>query len=141
MKICILTVVVLCYHKNKDFKSNYVVLPRCNIIPNLCLQILDKLNMYTMDSPNGCSIVCEQPMGSNIILNMFRPAILRQYYGVNQSILCSDIVSRCTYGFGSKRNNVCMDPNKFVTKPFDNNIFYIAHYLKMLLCKNSKNLN
>ena len=49
----------------------------------------------------------------------------------------SDIVSQHIYGFVSKRNNVGMDPNKFVTKPFDKNMKNITVYLKMLLCKNS----
>ena len=131
---------ILCYDNNKDFKSTHVLLPRCNIIPNSCLQILDKLNMHPMDSYNGYFIVCEQPMGNDIMINIFRPGVLKQYYGLDKSMLCSDIVSCCTYGFRSERNNVCMEPNKFVTKLFDSNMRHISHYLKVLSCQTQKTL-
>ena len=79
-------------------------------------------------------------MGNNIMLNILRPAVLRQYYGVNKCLLRSDIVSRCTYGFGSKGNNVSTDSNKLVTKLCGANMHDIAYYLKKLLCTNSKML-
>ena len=36
-----------------------------------------------MDTYHGISVVCEQPMGNKIMLNINRPAVLRQYYGAD----------------------------------------------------------
>ena len=129
---------ILCSHNYIDFKSKHVLLSSFNMIPYVCLAILDKLNLQPMGSCNGYSIACEQPMGNKIILNILRPTCLRQYYGTNEYFVHSDIVCRCTYIFGSKRNNAGTDPNKFVTKLFDKNMYNIAIYLKRLLCTNSK---
>ena len=124
---------ILCSQNYTDFKSKDVLLPQCDIISYMCVKILDNLNLHPMKSCNGCSIVCEQLMGNNIMLNILRPAVLRQYYGVTKCFLRSDIVSRCTYILGSKRNNICADPNKFITKPFDMNMQNVALNLKMPL--------
>ena len=67
------------------------------------------------------------------MLNILRPSILRQYYGVNKSLSCSDIISGYTCGYESIRNNVGIDPKKFMTKLFDNNMYNVALYLKMLI--------
>ena len=133
-KIYVSTVAVYVIIKNtKILNLSKSFLPPNNMIPALCLLILDKLNLNPMDSVNGYFIVCEQPMGNNIMLNILRPAVLRQYYGINKSMICIDIVSRCTYGFGSKRNNVCMDSNKFATRTFNENMKSIAQYLNKFI--------
>ena len=53
---------ILCSHNYIDFKSKHVLLPQFNIIPNICLAMLDKFNLHQMDSCNDYLIVCEQPM-------------------------------------------------------------------------------
>ena len=94
-----------------------------------------------IDTPGGISVVCEQPMGNPIMLNIARPGALRQYYGRNISFKSKGVVTRVTYGYGGKRNSVGTNPNKFVTKPFDKYLHYIASYLKEFLFVNKKEFN
>ena len=94
-----------------------------------------------IDTPGGICVFCEQPMGNPIMLNIARPGVLRQYYGRNICFKSKDVVTRVTYGYGAKRNSVGTDPNKFVTKPFDKYLHYIATYLKEFLTLNKKEFN
>ena len=105
-----------------DFKSKYILLPYLNPLKHYCIAIIDKLMLHPMDSYNGISVACEQPMGNKIMLNIKRPGVLRQYYGADITRYADNSVKRFTYGYGSERNSVGLDPNKFVTKPFDDNM-------------------
>ena len=68
-----------------DFKSKYILFPSENPLKRHCNAIIDKLMLQYMDTYNGISVVCEQPMGNKIMLNIKRPAVLRQYYGADIS--------------------------------------------------------
>lgn len=80
-------------------------------------------------------------MGNPVILNVSRPRVLRQYYGCDLCYKSHDIITRVTYGYGSKRNSVGTDPNKFVTKPLDYNMVYMASYIRICLCRYATELN
>ena len=58
-----------------DFKSKYVSLPFENPLKKHCNTIIDKLMLNPMDTYHGISVVCEQPMGNKIMLNINRPAV------------------------------------------------------------------
>ena len=116
-----------------DFKSKYILFPSANPLKRHCNAIIDKLMLHPMDTYNGISVVCEQPMGNKIILNIERPAVLQQYYGADIINHGDTTVKRYTYGYGSKRNSVGSDPHKCVTKPFDDDMHQIANYLHLYL--------
>ena len=94
-----------------DFKSMQITLPAFNPIASLCCILLDKLMLTPIDTLGGLCAVCEQPMGNPIMLNIARLGALRQYYGRNIGFKSKIIVTRVTYGYGSKRNSVGTDPN------------------------------
>ena len=121
-----------------DFRSIQIGLPSMNPLPSLCGIVLDNLMLTPIDTLGGLSVVCEQPMGNPVKLNIKRPGVLRQYYGKNIGVPSNNMITRVTYGYRSKRNGVNTDPNKFVTKPFDKYLHYIAIYLKEYLSLNKK---
>ena len=55
-------------------------------------------------------------MGNEIILNINRPTVLRQYYRADITVHADTFVVRVTYGYGSNKNSVESDPNKSITK-------------------------
>jgi hypothetical protein len=96
--------------------------------------------MSSIDSLNGISIVTEQNMGNPIMLNAQKNAVLRQYYGLEISQGSNYIVSRATYGFNNGSNSIGNDPNKYITKPFDNDMKIIATYIHQLIYVHRKEL-
>ena len=58
--------------------------------------------LNAMDTCDGISVICEQPMENKIMLNINRPAVLRQYYGCNIQNYGDGTTKRVTYGYGSK---------------------------------------
>ena len=111
--------------------SFQIKIPLPNPLMSLCRNVLDKLILSKIDSPEGISIVTEQPMGNDLMMNILRPGVLRQYYGRNvdgADIGESDgtTIKRATYGFNS---SVGTDPDKFITKPFDDNLISISNLI------------
>ena len=103
------------------------------------LYFLDKSMLIPIDTFVGLCVVCEQPMGNPMMLNITRPEALMQYYDMNISFKLKRIVTRVTYRYGSKRSIMGIDPNKYFTKHFDRYLNYIASYLKQFLCLSFKN--
>ena len=99
---------------SRQFKFNIL-----NILRDLSRSVLDKLILSKIDSLCGISIVAEQPMNNPIMLNITRPAVLRQYYGCDMGSPRNKIIKRATYGY---KSHVGTDPSKFITKPFDINL-------------------
>ena len=97
-----------------------------NPLMSLCRNVLDKLILSNTDSPEGISIVTEQPMGNGLMMNISRPGVLRQYYGRNVGDIVGNTVKRATYGY---KSSVGTDPDKFITKPFDNNLICISNII------------
>ena len=97
---------VLSFTDEYDFKSIQITLPAINPISSLCGIILDKLMFTHIDTFCGLCVVCEQPMGNPIILDITRPGALMQYYGRNVDFKSKGVVTRVTYGYGSKRISV-----------------------------------
>jgi len=97
-----------------------------NSVMSLCRNVLDKLILTNIDSQDGISIVSEQPMGNGLMMNISRPGVLRQYYGLDVGEREGNTIKRATYGFNS---SVGTDPNKFITKPFDSNLIGISNLI------------
>ena len=92
--------------------------------------VIQTLLESPVDSKDGISIVAEQPLGCQIMLNTTRPAVLRQYYGSNKTKSEENVVQRATYGYNNGTNPVGTDPLKYITKPFDHNLTNIASALQ-----------
>ena len=75
------------------------------------------------------------------MLNINRPAVFRQYHGTDIIRYDDTTVKIFTYGYGSKRNSVGSDPNKFFTKPFGDNMHQIASFLHLYLQNNTGKLD
>ena len=69
------------------------------------------------------------------MLNICRPAALRQYYRKDTSSLDLSMTSvkRYTYGYSSANRSVAMNTTNFVTKPFN----IETNEISLLLTKNS----
>ena len=124
-----------------DFKSLQTTLPHENPIHTCCAIISDKLLLTPIDTRGEISVVCEQPMGNPVMLNVNRPGLLRQYYGCDVCYKSHYIITRVLYGYGSKRNSIRTDPSKFVTKPFDYNMLYMAPYIRRFFYRNATEFN
>lgn len=51
------------------------------------------------------------------MLNITRPAVLHQYYGLNNTIINISNVERSTYQYNDSANQVVINPLKYITKP------------------------
>jgi len=72
------------------------------------------------------------------MLNILRPAVLRQYYGLNVKdvVRQKHSVQRYTYGSGSGTSSVGIDPNNFVTREMSEDMKLMSIELNELLIKN-----
>ena len=90
---------------------------------------LQKLILSPIDSFYGITLNTESPYGKTM-LNVKRPAVLRQYYGKNIMHECGPLLTgRYTYGFSLWNNSVSTHPSKFVTKPFNVHLDNMSTYL------------
>ena len=109
-----------------------IPIPKYHYTRILSRNILDKLFFSDINSKHGMSIVSEQPMNNDIMLNISRPAVLRQYYGNNVGYVKNNIVSRTTYGY---KSSVGTDPAKYITKPFDTDMHIMSKYVMSIIRK------
>ena len=58
----------------------------------------------------------------------YRPAVFRQYHGADITRYTDTSMTRVAYTYVSKQNSVGSDDNKFVTKPFDDNMHQISSF-------------
>ena len=87
---------------------------------------MDKLLLSNIDTIDGISVVTEEPMGNGLMMNINRPGVLQQYYGMNIGECKDNLINRVTYGYNTPRR---IDPNRFNTKPFDDNLISISKFL------------
>ena len=85
----------------KDFFRLQVLLPSTNLLEKWCVNIIHRLITSPINSFHGISIVTGQQMGNPMMLNVTRLTVLRQYYGVNDEIINSDIVYCATYRYNN----------------------------------------
>ena len=80
---------------NDCFYSCQITLSHKRYIRDVCRNVLDKLCVSkVVDSLNRLSIVAEQPFHNPIMLNILRPGVLRQYYGMDIGVVKNDTISR-----------------------------------------------
>ena len=77
------------------------------------------------------------------MLNICRPAVLRQYFSLNFSNPKegNNTVARCTYGLGSGTSSVGMDPASFVTREINTGMKVMSDVLYEFLLQNRSHFN
>ena len=100
-------------------------------------KIIDELVRSPINSQSGIKLSLDKPLNNDIDLNILRPAVLRQYYGMN-IIEGVDQVKRYTYGSGSGTSSVGMNPHNFVTRPWNAWMLGMSNDIQCILNDNKK---
>ena len=97
--------------------------------------MLFELITSSCDTPNGVTILADQPLGIRLMRNVHRPAFLRQYFGSDiDNSVCK---VRAALGFAKGAQSKGSDRMKYTMKLFHKEILKMASYLKSLLNANS----
>ena len=102
--------------------------------------IIDELICSKINSKYGIKLSLDKPLNNDMELNITRPAVLRQYYGLETSI-CNDRVERYTYGSGTGTTSVGMDPDNFVTRTMNQEMLEMSSHIYKMLCENKNIFN
>ena len=107
----------------------------------LARQICERLISAPIGSKDGIHVTMDSPYGKNPLLNIYRPSVLRQYYGQDMSIIDSCQTLRYTYGNGSGSNTCGIDPSRFMTRPFTSYIQKFSALIHQFLMTNRSSLH
>ena len=107
---------------------------------DLSRKVVDELITSPINSKSGIKLSLDKPLNNDICLNIFRPAVLRQYYGKDVANIDGKL-KRCTYGSGTGSSSVGMDPNSFVTRAFNKDLIAMSNDIDDMLCNNKKLFN
>ena len=101
--------------------------------------IVDKFICSPINSDCGLHIVVERAMNNLPSLNINRPAVIRQYFGLT----VNDSTKRYTYPKVTSVGGVSLgtDPNNFITRPMNKDMYNIGNKLRQLLISNRSILN
>ena len=120
---------------NYTLKSKLVKLPTDHPLKKLGEIVVWRLISSGCDTPDGVTILADQPLGNKLMLNVRRPAVLRQYYGSDVERNGNKV--RATLGFYKGSQSEGSDRLKYPVKPFSRELEKMASYLKVLLNQNS----
>jgi len=107
---------------------------------------VDNLICSDLDSKDGIRVIAEKANSNPVMLNVERPAPIRQYFGCalppkkNES-LKEGHSERYSYAVASGTNSVGTDPSKFVTREMTSHMLLIADHLQKLMSNNIDLLN
>ena len=112
--------------------------PTHTTLSNSSRSIIDQLICSDINSAHGIRLSLDTPLNNPPILNLLRPAVLRQYYGLNvvDQRGISNGVRRYTYGSGTGSSSVGMDPRNFATRMMTEEMLSLSQELHNLLLKN-----
>ena len=128
-------------NKSVDIKSCVVTSVNRNELTSLARYILRTLIVNPINSLLGISIVADAPQCRNMNLNVKRPGVLRQYYGLDIEKIDKDTVRRVSYRSQTSFQSEGSDPHKLVIKPFLDDMVEMAEYFNTFLNKNKYELN
>ena len=107
---------------------------------HLSRKVVDELITSPLNSKYGIKVSLDKPLNNDICLNIFRPAVLRQYFGKEVANIDGKL-KRCTYGSGTGSSSVGMDPNNFVTRAFTKDLIAMTNDIHDMLRNNKKLFN
>ena len=110
------------------------------LLYDLSRKVVDELITSPINSKSGIKLSLDKPLNNDICLNIFRPAVLRQYYSKDVANIDGKL-KRCTYGSGTGSSSVGMDPNNFVTRSFNKDLSTMTDDIYDMLCYNKKTFN
>ena len=112
-------------------------LPKNTLLYDYSRAIIDEIIRSPINSPCGIKLSLDKPLNNDVDLNILRPAVLRQYYGmdIEEGV---DMVKRYTYGSGSGTSSVGMDPHNFVTRPWNAWMLAMSEDIQSILNDNKK---
>jgi len=127
------------YRSSCDMKSVHLsLLLESHPILNWCNKILIDLIHSKPGTKNGITVATEEPLNNGLMLNVSRPGVLRQYYGVTKIENGNNTCVRATFGYINGRLPVSIDPFRYSVKPFSPEMQEMSDFLRDLLMKNSK---
>ena len=128
------------FQRFEDLFSIVCQLPVNTLLYELSRKVVDELLTSHINSNSGIKLSLDKPLNNDICLNIFRPAVLRQYYGKEVGNIDGKS-KRCTYGSGTGSSSVGMDPNNFVTRAFNKDMIAMTNDTHDLLCNNKRLFN
>ena len=123
---------------DNDFWSILLKLPEEHPLEDWGQLIVKRLIGSGLDTRNGITLLADEPLGNKPMLNVSRPAVLRQYYG--QDLTVQGINQRATFGMFKGAQSEGSDKDKFTVKPFCHEMTQMAEYLSDLLRFNQVSL-
>ena len=93
------------------------------------------------DSFLGISIIADAPECNDAMLNIKRPGVLRQYYGMDIEKIDDNITKRVAYRSQTSFTSEGSDPLKLVVKPFPDDMIFMSEFFSNFLIANQKQLN
>ena len=126
---------------NIPLKSKIIKLENVEFLLQMGLHLTMGLVRNPPDSFSGISIVADAPECNDIMLNVVRPGVLRQYYGLNIGIEKNNIIERIAYRSQVSIKSEGSDPYKLIIKPFNSDLCAMASYLTNFLRHNQMKLD
>ena len=123
---------------NQGLKSMLVMPAVDNELVQLGNTILFRLIMNPPDSFFGISIVVDAPECNKAMLNVKRPGVLRQYYGLDVKQIDCTTIQRVAYRSHTSIRSEGSDPLKLIIKPFPNEMAEMAQFFNKFLIVNKK---
>ena len=108
--------------------------------PSLVLKLakifIKRLVLNVPSTPDGISIAADKSPGNPWQLNIHRPGVLRQVYGLNICVTDKNIVERYAYGLGAKTTSEGTDPSRVTVKPFCEELELMSSIFHKVLMSN-----
>ena len=123
----------------KKYEMGFILIPTITnkTIHSWAKKSIKKTILSNIIYFRGISLNIESSYG-NPMLNVVRPAVLRQYYGLNfDDSPYNGTVKKYTYGFCSAKISGGRNLTNFVTKPFHMHLKHIVEYIT-ILCSSYK---
>ena len=119
--------------------TSMLVIPRFNVeLINLSKLVLKKLIFDPPDSLHGTSIVADAPEYNIAMLNVQRPGVLRQYYGMDIDNINDQLVTRVAYRSNTSFTSEGSNPLKLIIKPFTTELMLMSNHFYNFLNNNKK---
>ena len=128
-----------CQHFD-DLLSIVCQLPENTSLYDLSRKVADELISSPINSKCGIKLSLDKSLNNDICFNIFRPTVLRQYYGTEVANIDGNL-KRCTYGSGTVSSSVGMDPHNFVTRLLNKEMNEMKDDIHDLLCNNRNKFN
>ena len=126
--------------RHSDLLSIVIHLGSTTYLHQLASAVIDKLVSSPISSFNGIHVTIESPYSSHGLLNVYRPAVLRQYFGINYKKEYP-YVQRYSYGTGVGVNSVGIDPSNLMTRELTNEMKDLSMELYNMLHHSRNKLN